>query len=62
MIEQFPDSGGISENAIAKIPFLLRNAVCAGQFEKGDPHCGAEKYNENVCPDRKGKASWHPGM
>lgn len=61
MIDAFPDSHGISEAEIERIPPLLRNAVCSGQFEKGEPHCGEEKYNEHVCPARKGKASWHPG-
>jgi hypothetical protein len=61
MIEAFPDSQGLSEEELNKIPFLLRNAVCGGQFEKGEPYCSVEKYNNAVCSARKGKASWHPG-
>jgi hypothetical protein len=59
-----PDSGaqGLSEEQISQMPELVRDFRCFGAVEKGEPHCSAHKYNEHVCPNRKGKASWHPGV
>ena len=62
MMKQVPDTLGMSEDDISKLPDHVRSFKCSGQIEKGQPHCQAEKYNEFVCPARKGKASWHPGV
>jgi hypothetical protein len=57
-----PDTSIMTEKQISEMPELVRNFKCVTSLENGEPHCKAEKYNEYVCPNRKGKVSWHPGV
>jgi hypothetical protein len=56
-----PDMFGMSNEDMAKIAPYSRDFKCKDTLEKGDPTCGANKYNDALCADRKHKASWHPG-
>jgi hypothetical protein len=56
-----PNTFGLSDAEIAKMPPFVRNFKCGGQIEKGDPGCAAEKWNETMCAKRPFKTSWHPG-
>jgi hypothetical protein len=59
--EGFPDMEMLSaEDAVALAPFT-QYFKCGDKVENGDPKCGEQKYNDAVCPDRQGRASWHPG-
>ena len=60
--DAIPDSLGLSDEQIQKIPELLRNFKCDGKIESGEPYCEKSKYNTYHCPVRKGMASWHPGL
>jgi hypothetical protein len=64
MYGAIPDTGalGLTEIQISQMPELVRDFRCFGAIENGEPHCRKYKYNEHVCPNRKGKASWHPGV
>jgi hypothetical protein len=62
MHDAIPDTQGMTGAHIDQMPELVRNFKCFDQIEKGEPFCGEQKYNEHVCPNRKGKASWHPGV
>ena len=64
MYKAIPDTGalGLTETQISQMPELVRDFRCFGEIEKGEPHCRTHKYNEHVCPNRKGKAGWHPGL
>ena len=55
-----PDSFGLSDEELAKLGPYARYFKCKGALEKEDK-CGDLKYNVNVCPNRRFKASWHPG-
>jgi hypothetical protein len=56
-----PDTFGLSEGEIAEMPPFVRNFKCSNQVEKGDPGCGAEKWNITMCHPRPYMTSWHPG-
>jgi hypothetical protein len=56
-----PNTFGLSDAEIAEMPPFVRNFKCGGQVEKGDPGCGAEKWNLTMCPKRPFMTSWHPG-
>ena len=56
-----PDMFGMSYDDMNEIPLFARHFKCSGAIEKGDPTCGRNKYNENICPNRRFKAGWHPG-
>ena len=58
--EGIPDSFGLSYKELQKLGPFARYFKCKGAIEKGDD-CGTFKYSNQVCPDRKFKASWHPG-
>jgi hypothetical protein len=58
---QIPNTMGLSDDEIAKMPKFVRNFRCTYQIENGDPGCNAEKWNLTICPDRRFKTSWHPG-
>jgi hypothetical protein len=62
--DAIPDTAalGLTEEQISQMPELVRDFKCFGEIENGEPHCRTHKYNEHVCPNRKGKASWHPGL
>ena len=62
MSQAVPDTEGMTEEQIRAMPEYVRNFKCAGQIEMGDPYCSLERYNEYVCPERKGRANWHPGL
>jgi hypothetical protein len=62
MNDAVPDTQGMTIAQIDEMPELVRNLKCFGVMEKGEPFCTKEKYNEYVCPSRKGKVSWHPGV
>eukprot|EP00546_Thalassionema_frauenfeldii_P008513 CAMPEP_0178922430 /NCGR_PEP_ID=MMETSP0786-20121207/16149_1 /TAXON_ID=186022 /ORGANISM="Thalassionema frauenfeldii, Strain CCMP 1798" /LENGTH=685 /DNA_ID=CAMNT_0020596793 /DNA_START=41 /DNA_END=2098 /DNA_ORIENTATION=- len=55
-----PDSFGMGLEDLNKLGPFARYYKCKTQIEKEEP-CGKQKYNENVCKNRKFKASWHPG-
>ncbi|CAB9509111.1 expressed unknown protein [Seminavis robusta] len=56
-----PEMMGLSDAEIQQIPRLVRTFKCEGRLESGDPGCKDDKWNETVCPDRRGRVSWHPG-
>lgn len=60
-LDSVPDSLGMSEEEIQQMPAYVKSFRCDKQIEKGDPYCGAEKYNSTDCLDRKYRVSWHPG-
>ena len=62
MENEIPDMVGLTEGQIQTYPDYIRNFKCDGQLERGEPHCGDEKYNLAICPHRSGKTSWHPGV
>mmetsp|Transcript_18636 Transcript_18636/g.34729 ORF Transcript_18636/g.34729 Transcript_18636/m.34729 type:complete len:435 (+) Transcript_18636:2-1306(+) len=62
MREAIPNSQGLEAKDINALPEFLRNLKCGDQIEKGEPFCEAEKYSSAVCPNREGKAPWHPGF
>jgi hypothetical protein len=51
-----PDMFGKSEQEIEKIPPYIQYFKCEDKFEKGDPGCGAHKYNATLCENRKYRA------
>jgi hypothetical protein len=57
-----PDTLGMTRAQIDQMPELVRNFKCTDLMEKGEPFCAEQKYNEHVCPLRKGRAPWHPGV
>jgi hypothetical protein len=59
--DAIPDTFGLSDAEIAEMPKFVRNFKCEKQLEKGDPGCGAEKWNKTMCNGRKFRTSWHPG-
>mmetsp|Transcript_28736 Transcript_28736/g.81038 ORF Transcript_28736/g.81038 Transcript_28736/m.81038 type:complete len:695 (+) Transcript_28736:156-2240(+) len=62
MRDGIPDTLGMTEEQLQAMPPMVRNFKCNNQLEKGEPHCGSEKYTNYMCNSRKGKASWHPGF
>jgi hypothetical protein len=61
MTNAIPDTMGLSEDEVAEMPKFVRNLKCGNQVEKGDPGCGASKFNNTMCDKRKFRTSWHPG-
>eukprot|EP00529_Nitzschia_sp_RCC80_P041568 CAMPEP_0113512950 /NCGR_PEP_ID=MMETSP0014_2-20120614/39601_1 /TAXON_ID=2857 /ORGANISM="Nitzschia sp." /LENGTH=776 /DNA_ID=CAMNT_0000409319 /DNA_START=26 /DNA_END=2352 /DNA_ORIENTATION=- /assembly_acc=CAM_ASM_000159 len=61
MKEAIPETQGLNAEQLRSLPEYVRNFKCAGAIEKGEPFCNDEKYTD-LCPDRFGKASWHPGF
>ena len=59
--EALPDMFGLTEAEMAAMPPFVRDFRCGNDVEKGDPNCGVNKYNGNICRNRKYMASWHPG-
>eukprot|EP00547_Thalassionema_nitzschioides_P000376 CAMPEP_0194201676 /NCGR_PEP_ID=MMETSP0156-20130528/1891_1 /TAXON_ID=33649 /ORGANISM="Thalassionema nitzschioides, Strain L26-B" /LENGTH=686 /DNA_ID=CAMNT_0038926943 /DNA_START=13 /DNA_END=2073 /DNA_ORIENTATION=- len=55
-----PDSFGMGQADLDKLGPFAQYYKCKTQIEKEEP-CGSKKYNEDICPSRKFKASWHPG-
>ena len=60
-IAAVPDSFGLTDDQINKMPQFVRNFRCERKIEDGDPYCGKEKYNDTMCAGRRYKASWHQG-
>jgi hypothetical protein len=58
---EIPDSFGLSDEEINKMPEFVRNFRCDKKVEGGDPHCGELKWNSTMCNGRKFRVSWHPG-
>ena len=57
-----PDTFGLSEEQAQAMPIMVRHYKCQDAIEKGEPTCDLQKYtNNDICPDRKGRVSWHPG-
>jgi hypothetical protein len=56
-----PNTFGLSDAEIAEMPKFVRNFKCGNQVEKGDPGCGASKWNLTICASRSHKTSWYPG-
>lgn len=52
---------GLNGDEIDELPEFVRYFKCGEGIEKGDPYCGENKYTMEACPDRMGRASWHPG-
>jgi hypothetical protein len=61
MKDAIPETQGLSADQLKGLPEYVRNFKCGGALETGDPFCSDEKYS-TICPDRMGKANWHPGM
>lgn len=59
--DAIPNSLGKTEQEIQAMPKFVRNYKCGNLIEMGDPYCGAEKFNETFCAQRRGKAKWHQG-
>uniref|UniRef100_A0A7S4EK37 Uncharacterized protein n=1 Tax=Pseudo-nitzschia australis TaxID=44445 RepID=A0A7S4EK37_9STRA len=59
--EAVPDSAGLEMAEIDALPEYIRHFKCDNTLEKGEPFCLEKKYNETVCKEREGLASWHPG-
>jgi hypothetical protein len=62
MMKAIPDTEGLTEEQMNQMPEMVRNFKCFGKVESGDPNCSKEKYNMALCPSRKGRANWHPGV
>jgi hypothetical protein len=60
VVKGAPDVFGMPQDKVDKIGEYARYYKCKGAIEKEQP-CQERKYNENICPERKFKASWHPG-
>jgi hypothetical protein len=62
MEAMFPDTFGLSKQQVDALPPNVKHYKCQDTIEKGDPTCGEFKYtNLDICPERSGMASWHPG-
>jgi hypothetical protein len=62
MKDGIPDTFGLTSEQIDALPRFVRHFKCQDALEKGDPTCNDMKYDNNeICPDRKGMAFWHPG-
>jgi hypothetical protein len=61
MKQGIPDTQGLTDDQISKMPPYVKNFRCGVSFENGDPGCTDAKYNKTACLERKGYASWHPG-
>ena len=62
MKENFPDSQGISDEAINALPEYVRNYKCGTAIENGEPYCQTEKFSKWGCTPRSKQTSWHPGL
>ena len=60
-IDAVPSSLNKTTDDLLSMPPLVRNFKCGNVLEKGEPFCGHQKYNKEVCENRKFKTSWHPG-
>jgi hypothetical protein len=60
-IDAIPDTFGLSDDEISKMPPYIQNFKCENRIEEGDPYCKDAKYNLTYCPTRSHMASWHPG-
>lgn len=60
MQEGTPDTIGLKSKEIEAMPPMLKYFKCNGAMEKNECDEG-HKYTEQ-CPQRFGKASWHPGL
>lgn len=49
----------LSTDEINQLPEFVKYFKCDGAIEKG--FCEDYKYSSEICPERMGKASWHPG-
>jgi len=56
-----PESSGVTTKAIEASGPKIRYFKCDGQFELGEPFCGAERFDQSVCPNRRFQTSLHPG-
>ncbi len=61
MIDNITDCQDFSADQLNAMPPFVRNFKCEGKIESGEPYCNVKKYNDDICPDRKHKADWHPG-
>jgi hypothetical protein len=61
-VSHIPDSAGLSDAEIQKMPKYVRSFKCSGSMEGGDPYCKAEKWSKDECPSRYYQTSWHPGL
>jgi hypothetical protein len=61
MTDAIPDTTGLTDEEVVEMPTFVRNFKCGKQIEKGDPGCGASKWNTTMCNSRKFRTSWHPG-
>mmetsp|Transcript_20627 Transcript_20627/g.57276 ORF Transcript_20627/g.57276 Transcript_20627/m.57276 type:complete len:679 (+) Transcript_20627:301-2337(+) len=61
MTDAIPDTADKTSPEIDAMRVNVRYYKCGDALEKGDPFCGENKYTEEICPNRQGKANWHPG-
>lgn len=61
MKDAIPETQGLGKDELQALPEFVRNFKCGDALETGDPFCAEDKYS-SICPDRIGKANWHPGM
>jgi hypothetical protein len=60
-LDAVPDSFGLSDEEIEKMPWFVQSFRCEKDIEHGDPYCEKMKYNDTMCASRRHKTSWHPG-
>ncbi len=68
MKDGIPDTFGLTSEQIDALvrfdalPWFVWHFKCQDALKKGDPTCNDMKYHNNeICPDWKGMAFWHPG-
>jgi hypothetical protein len=61
VLDKVPDTLGMNQTDIDRLPPYIRSFKCGGLIEDGDPYCGLEKFTLDLCPQRRYKSSWHPG-
>lgn len=60
-LDAVPDSFGKNDAELQEMAPFVRDFKCNKRIERGEPYCDGHKWNENVCPSRRYKTSWHPG-
>jgi hypothetical protein len=61
VIQNIPQTLGLSQDEIDNMPKFVRKYSCGNQMESGAPLCeNFDKYNP-MCPNRIYMANWHPG-
>jgi hypothetical protein len=58
MEAELPDMLGMNQQQIDAVPEFVRYFKCKNELEKDEPGCQDHKYNEGVCPNRRGKGEY----